>query len=38
VRIAVAAIGAGKDVYLEKPVTHTLEEGQALLKAVRSSR
>ena len=38
VRIAVAALTAGKDVYLEKPVTHTLEEGNALQKSVRSSR
>jgi predicted dehydrogenase len=38
VRIAEAALGAGKDVYLEKPVTHTLEEGAVLLKAVRSSK
>jgi len=38
VPIAVAAVGAGKDVYLEKPVTHTLEEGAVLVKAVRGSR
>jgi predicted dehydrogenase len=38
VRIAVAAIAAGKDVYLEKPVTHTLEEGAVLHKAVRSNK
>ena len=38
VRIAVAAIAAGKDVYLEKPVTHSLEEGETLEKSVRSSR
>ena len=38
VRIAVAAVTAGKDVYLEKPVTHTLEEGETLQKSVRSSR
>jgi predicted dehydrogenase len=38
VRIAAAALAAGKDVYLEKPVTHTLEEGAILQKAVRSSK
>ncbi|MCU1323306.1 MAG: Myo-inositol 2-dehydrogenase [Acidobacteriaceae bacterium] len=38
VRIATDAIAAGKDVYLEKPVTHTLEEGAPLIKAVRSSK
>jgi predicted dehydrogenase len=38
VRIACDALAAGKDVYLEKPVTHTIEEGATLLKAVRSSK
>lgn len=38
VRMAVDAIAAGKDVYLEKPVTHTIEEGATLTKAVRSSK
>ena len=38
VRIAAAAIAAGKDVYLEKPVTHTIEDGAALTRAVRSSK
>jgi predicted dehydrogenase len=38
VRMAVAALGAGKDVYLEKPVTHTIEEGATLTHAVRSSK
>jgi predicted dehydrogenase len=38
VRVAVAAAAAGKDVYLEKPVTHTPEEGATLLHAVRSSK
>ena len=37
-RMASDALAAGKDVYLEKPVTHTLEEGAALTKAVRSSK
>ena len=38
VRIACEAIAAGKDIYLEKPVTHTLEEGAPLIRAVRSSK
>jgi predicted dehydrogenase len=38
VRMAVDAIAAGNDVYLEKPVTHTLEEGATLTHAVRSSK
>jgi predicted dehydrogenase len=37
-RMAVDAIASGKDVYLEKPVTHTIEEGGTLTKAVRSSK
>jgi len=38
VRMAVDALAAGKDVYLEKPVTHTLEEGATLTHAVRSGK
>jgi predicted dehydrogenase len=38
VRMAVDSLAAGKDVYLEKPVTHTIEEGAALTRAVRSSK
>ena len=30
VPIAIAAVGAGKDVYVEKPVTHHIEEGEPL--------
>lgn len=37
-RMALDAIAAGKDVYLEKPVTHSLDEGPVLTKAVRSSK
>lgn len=38
VPMAVDALNAGKDVYLEKPVTHTIEEGAALISAVRSNK
>jgi predicted dehydrogenase len=37
VRMAADALAAGKDVYLEKPVTHAIEEGVILAHAVRSS-
>lgn len=36
-RIAIAACKAGKDVYLEKPMTLTIKEGQELKKVVRST-
>jgi predicted dehydrogenase len=32
---ALQAMRAGKDVYLEKPVAHTIEEGQMLVKTAR---
>ena len=38
VPITIAAVHAGKDVYCEKPVTHTIEEGAPLIAAVRSSK
>jgi predicted dehydrogenase len=38
VRMAVDALAAGKDVYLEKPVTHTIDEGAVLTRAVRSGK
>jgi predicted dehydrogenase len=38
VRMACDALAAGKDVYLEKPVTHTIEEGATLARAVHSSK
>jgi predicted dehydrogenase len=36
-RVAVAACKAGKDVYLEKPMTFTIHEGQVLKKVVRET-
>jgi predicted dehydrogenase len=35
--IAIAACKAGKDIYLEKPMTFTIREGQELKKAVREN-
>ena len=34
-RIAIMACQAGKDIYLEKPATHTIHEGQMVRDAVR---
>jgi predicted dehydrogenase len=36
-RVAIAACKAGKDVYLEKPMTFTIKEGQELKKVVRET-
>ena len=35
VPISIAACQAGKDIYCEKPLTHTIAEGKALVHAVR---
>lgn len=35
---AAACLAAGKDVYLEKPTTYTLEEGRLLLKLAREKK
>lgn len=36
--VAIAACKAGKDVYLEKPMTFTIKEGQTLRKVVRDNK
>lgn len=38
VPITVAACAAGKDVYVEKPLTHDLEEGKAVIDAQNSHK
>ena len=32
------ALAAGKDIYVEKPVSHALEEGEEMVKAVEASK
>ncbi|MBI3665727.1 MAG: Gfo/Idh/MocA family oxidoreductase [Acidobacteria bacterium] len=34
-RMMIDAVSAGKDVYLEKPITHALEEGPPMIEAIR---
>ncbi len=34
-QMALDALAAGKDVYLEKPMTHTIEEARAIVEAVK---
>jgi predicted dehydrogenase len=38
VPITIAAVRAGKDVYCEKPITHSIEEAAPLVAAVRESK
>jgi predicted dehydrogenase len=38
VPVLMDTLQAGKDVYCEKPVTHTLEQGEPLIAAVRESK
>lgn len=37
-QMTIDAVHAGKDVYVEKPMAHTIEEGYAMIDAVRSTR
>ncbi len=37
-RIAIAAMRAGKDVYCEKPMCHTIEEVKAMIDAVKETK
>ena len=36
--IALDAVAAGKDVYVEKPVSHSIEEGAEMVKAIEASK
>jgi predicted dehydrogenase len=36
--MAIAALNAGKDVYVEKPLTFRMEEGPAIVKAARANQ
>lgn len=37
-RMAIDAVEAGKDVYVEKPMAHTIEDGFRMIEAVRRTR
>jgi predicted dehydrogenase len=36
-QMTLEAVAAGKDVYVEKPVSHSIEEGAAMVQAIESS-
>lgn len=36
--VLIAAVRAGKDVYTEKPFSHTIEEGRAMVREVRAAK
>ena len=38
VPMTIDGVAAGKDVYVEKPLTHSLEEGEKVIQAVRKSK
>jgi predicted dehydrogenase len=37
-QITLDAVAAGKDVYVEKPVSHTIDEGVEMIKAIEGSK
>ena len=36
--ITLEAVAAGKDIFVEKPVSHTIEEGAETMKAIEASK
>jgi predicted dehydrogenase len=37
-KMTLDAIAAGKDVYIEKPVSHSIEEGEEMVRAIETSK
>ena len=37
-KMTLDAIAAGKDVYIEKPVSHSIEEGEEMVRAIEASK